>query len=137
MSACYDEPGHVFDSSTCIQSVSKDVQGRLDVTATHINRCGDPPCVSLRTMSKLELKVRTEKCDSKLARELDGSIRVDKLATAYDTDGLHRGVHAGDAIWFGRHVEVMGRMSGITNAGLLRAPMLDQWNRHSQQLTNF
>jgi hypothetical protein len=50
---------------------------------------------------------------------------VKKLATAYETDGLGRGFHAGDFVWIGQHVKIEGRMSGTTNAGILRPPVFD------------
>jgi hypothetical protein len=73
-------------------------------------------------MSVLKLELRSDKpCDSELGLQLNGELVVERLATAYDTDGLHRGVHAGDFVWLGQQFEITGRMSGITNAGILRA----------------
>ena len=79
MATCFDEPGVIFDTRFCLDSISKNVKGAVKV--------------------------------------------VGKLATAYENDGLQRGVHAGDFVWTGQHVQIKGRMSGITNAGILRAPV--------------
>lgn len=57
-----------------------------------------------------------------LGKLLSGSLSVRTLATAYEKDGLGRGVHAGDFRWISaKKDEIDGRISGITNAGLVRA----------------
>ena len=48
---------------------------------------------------------------------------VDRLITVFDTDGAHRGVHAGDFVWTGAPgVQITGRLSGVTNVGTHRLP---------------
>jgi hypothetical protein len=43
--------------------------------------------------------------------------------SVFDQDGLHRGFHAGDFVWQGvPGLQVVGRISGVTNVGTHRAP---------------
>jgi len=126
MATCFDEPGVIFDTRFCLDSISKNVKGAVKVVGKPLQIvCDTEKCVTLRTMSALKVVTTSnKKCDSKLALRLDGgSLVVGKLATAYENDGLQRGVHAGDFVWTGQHVQIKGRMSGITNAGILRAPV--------------
>ena len=124
MATCFDEPGVIFDSQFCLESLSKNAKGSVKVAKTLPVTCGKDKCVTFRTIGPFTVKLSTNApCDSKLSLRLDGSFVVQTLATAYDIDGLQRGVHAGDFIWTGQHVQVKGRMSGITNAGILRPPV--------------
>ena len=124
MATCFDEPGVIFDTRFCLDTISKNVKGSIKAGKPLQIVCEKEKCVTLRTMSAIKVAVLTNKeCDSKLGLRLDGSLVVGKLATAYENDGLQRGVHAGDFVWTGQHVQIKGRMSGITNAGILRAPV--------------
>ncbi len=119
------ESAAIIDTHFCVSSISKDVKGAVKPPESFNVVCATPKCVTFRTVSALELTTSPNKaCDSKLAQRLDGgSLVVGKLATIYETDGLHRGVHRGDFVWTGQHVQIKGLMSGITNAGILRAPV--------------
>jgi hypothetical protein len=127
MATCYDEPTEVFDSQRCLDAVSKDAKGTVRISAKHDALCEERKCTTFHTVGPLKLTTTVDKpCDSKLSLKLaTGTFTVARLATSYDTDGLQRGVHAGDFSWSfaGTHVQIAGRMSGITNAGILRAPV--------------
>ena len=126
MATCYDDPNEVFDSQRCLDAVSKDVKGTVRISAKHPALCEARKCTTFHSLGLLKLATTNHKpCDSKLSLKLaTGTFAVKRLATSYDTDGLERGVHAGDFSWSfaGTHVAIEGRMSGITNAGILRAP---------------
>jgi hypothetical protein len=124
MATCFDDPKLVFDSAVCVLSVSKDLKGEVLPPKQRAHECADQHCKTLQTLSELKAAVHTDPpCDSERARALDGTLLVRDLATVYDTDVKLRGVHAGDFSWTGRGIELSGRMSGITNAGILRAPI--------------
>jgi hypothetical protein len=126
MATCFDDPKLVFSEAVCIISVSKNLTGELSPPKQREQVCEQQHCKTLHTLCKLEATLRTNRpCDSERARILDGRFLVRDLATAYDTNLKHRGVHAGDFIWTGHGIELSGRMSGITNAGILRARIFE------------
>ena len=66
----------------------------------------------------------TEPCDGTLANLLDGHLHVASFVSAGSPGRIARVVHAGDLIWKTTGGDVLtGRMSGITNAGLVRKPL--------------
>jgi hypothetical protein len=76
-----------------------------------------------------ELKVEVvahAPCDSPEGRVLNGTLDVARLITAFEQDGDHRGLHAGDFVWTGVGTQVAGRMSGMTNVGTHRQPAFDK-----------
>jgi hypothetical protein len=124
MATCFDDPTRVFEDSICVLSVSKDLKGELRPPKHRAHDCTDHQCKSFQTIGEMKATIHTDPpCDSERARMLDGTLVVRNWATAYDTDIKLRGVHAGDFTWLGRGIELSGRMSGITNAGILRAPV--------------
>jgi len=128
MATCFDDPGDVVHDGFCLDAISKNVKGTVSIAAISRRQVQPDGCQTWRTMGPLKLTTSThEPCDSELSlRRLDkGSFVVERLATAYEIDGLRRGFHAGDFKWSGRHVTIEGRMSGITNAGILRAPVFE------------
>jgi hypothetical protein len=126
MATCFDDPKLIFSESVCILSVSKDIKGELSPPKQREQVCNEQHCETLHTLCKLEATLHTDPpCDSERARILDGRLVVRDLATAYDINIKRRGVHAGDFTWTGRGIEVSGRMSGITNAGILRGNVFE------------
>ena len=124
--ACFDDPKLVFGESVCILSTSKDLKGELSPPKQREQVCREQHCETIHTLCKLDASLHTDPpCDSERARILDGRFVVRDLATAYDINVKHRGVHAGDFIWIGHGIELSGRMSGITNAGILRARVFE------------
>ena len=101
MATCYDDPTEVFDSQRCLDAVSKDVKGTVRISAKHSALCEARKCTTFHTVGLLKLATTNHKpCDSKLSLKLaTGTFAVKSLATSYDTDGLQRGVHAGDFSW--------------------------------------
>jgi hypothetical protein len=122
-SSCFDNPADIFGSDTCVTSLSKDVRGETVLEASKRHVCAKTKCITLRTQGVLKVAlVSHSPCDEALAQVLSGSLAIKTLATAYEKDGLGRGVHAGDFRWISaKKDEIDGRMSGITNGGLVRA----------------
>jgi hypothetical protein len=125
VSSCLDEPGLILSQKMCLNAVSKNFRGGLTQTVRQLQACAQPPCRTLKTVHAVKVEVQSNPpCDSPLGRRLDGVLRVDRLVTAYNTDGDHRGFHAGDFIWLGTAgTQAVGRMSGMTNVGTHRAPV--------------
>jgi hypothetical protein len=121
--SCLDDPDDVFGSDTCVTSLSKDVHGEIVLSASKRHVCKKTNCVTLRTEGELKVALANHApCDGPIAQMLAGSLLVQKLATAYEKNGLGRGVHAGDFRWVSKKKdEIDGRISGITNGGLVRA----------------
>ena len=77
---------------------------------------------SLTTIHALKAEVSAHDCDSEPAKALDGPLVIERLTTIFeDGEPRGRGVHAGDFAWRGS-VYIEGRIQGITNAGITRAP---------------
>jgi hypothetical protein len=122
---CFDDPKAIFENEFCVGALSKDMKGELKLTSSKEHKCRAPVCRTLRTVHDLKVNVFGTACDSPATKPLDG-ILVVKLVTAFDTDGNHRGVHAGDFTWTGgAGLKVTGRMSGVTNEGSHRLPIKD------------
>jgi len=121
---CPDEPRIILEQRMCLDALAKNLEGRLRLASARPQRCKSPVCVTLKTVHDLTLKAaRHRQCDSGLARAFDGLIRVARLVTAFDEDGMHRGFHAGDFTWTGAAgLKVVGRLSGVTNVGTHREP---------------
>jgi hypothetical protein len=120
---CFDDPAAILEKAFCVSAVSKDLKGELQLSTSKEQKCTTPKCKTLRTVHGLKVEVKATVCDSQVAAPLDGSLGV-KLITAFDTDGNHRGVHAGDFTLAGAGgLKVTGRMSGVTNEGSHRLPI--------------
>lgn len=121
---CFDDPGRIYKENVCLKAVSKNFEGELRLQDRDIQKCSDPECKTLKTIHGLKVEVREHDCDE--VKRLNGVLKVERLATAFqDGDGERRGVHAGDFRWDGVGVVIAGRMSGITNAGTHRDPYFD------------
>ncbi len=120
--SCFDNPDDILRSDICVGSLSKDVRGETVLESSSTHRCEKQRCVTLRTAGVLKVALSSHApCDHHLGQLLSGSLVVQPLATVYEDDGLGRGVHAGDFRWItAQHDEIDGRMSGITNGGLVR-----------------
>ncbi len=127
---CLDDPAALLEQRVCIHNVSKDARGTLELNAKEPEACGTPECVTLKTVHRFKVELRRHECDSKSGALLDGTLVVERLVTAFERDGLQRGVHAGDFDWFidGGGL-IRGRISGITNAGTHRAPVFKPCER--------
>jgi hypothetical protein len=122
-STCFDDPEQILGLEACVASLSKDAQGEIDLLSSTPRKCKETGCVTLRTKAVLRLELTSNApCDGLLAQALSGTLAIDGFATAYEQDGLGRGVHAGDFVWTTTSgIQLSGRISGITNAGLVRA----------------
>ena len=122
---CFDDPAAILEKAFCVSAVSKDLKGELRHASSKEQKCQTPNCKTLRTTHELKVEVVATRCDAHAAAPLNGTLGV-KLITAFDTDGNHRGVHAGDFTWLGQGgLKITGRMSGVTNEGSHRLPIKD------------
>jgi hypothetical protein len=122
---CLDEPSVILKQKMCLNALSKIVKGLLELNVSEPQKCAKPKCVTLKTGHKLTIGVGSQPCDSKIGKVLGGGITVDRLITAYEQDGLHRGFHAGDFVWKNPNFMAAGRISGMTNVGTHRKPIFD------------
>jgi hypothetical protein len=110
----------------CVNAVSKNFKATIKVVEKLEQKCEKAECRTLKTIHALRIGVVSNNpCDSKLGKTLTGTILVERLATAYDQDGAHRGFHAGDFVWQTASFTVKGRMSGVSNAGTHRKPIFN------------
>ena len=121
---CLDDPATILQKEWCVSALSKDLSGTLTLVDSKTHQCHTPTCKTLKTVHTVKVTVVAHApCDSQAAHALDGDLGVGKLITAFDQDGTHRGVHAGDFVWHGAAgIQVTGRMSGVTNVGSHRPP---------------
>jgi hypothetical protein len=122
---CFDDPPAILEKAFCLNALSKNLKGELGLTSSKAQKCQKPECKTLRTVHAVKLKVvGNPPCDSALAKFFDGTLAVDRLVTAFEQDGMHRGFHAGDFVWSGAAgTKIAGRMSGVTNVGTQRLPL--------------
>lgn len=129
---CLDEPSDLLKARLCLNNVSKDVRGELVLNVSDLEKCAEPECLTLKTVHRLKVEVQRYECDSHLGSLLDGTLVVERLVSAFERDGLQRGVHAGDFEWSTGGGLIRGRMSGITNAGTHREPVFKACERCHQ-----
>ena len=125
---CADSARDILQREICVTSLSKNVTGDLKLLHSERETCAKLDCVTLKTEHYLTLKVAPNRpCDAPLAKVLNGVLRVGDLAHAFqDGDGNRRGYHGGDFRWQGAAgLIAFGTVSGMTNAGILRAPVFD------------
>jgi hypothetical protein len=121
---CLDDPATILQKDWCLSALSKDLTGLLKLADSKPHQCHTPPCKTLKVVHQLDLKaVGHAPCDSPPSKLVDGNIAIARLVTVFDQDGSHRGFHAGDFVWQGvPGLQVVGRISGVTNVGTHRAP---------------
>jgi hypothetical protein len=121
---CFDNPTDILKKKVCVNPLSKNLKGTLTPPERKEESCAAPPCKTLKTIHRLKVEARVNRpCDTRLAGAFSGTIVVERLITAFDQDGMHRGVHAGDFEWFGSSLRLTGRISGLTNEGTHRLPV--------------
>lgn len=123
---CLDDPATIFKQRMCVNAVSKNFKATIKLVDKDEQKCEKPECRTLKTIHVLKITVVSNNpCDSKLGKTLTGSIVVERLASAFDQDGAHRGFHAGDFVWKTATFAAEGRISGVTNAGTHRKPIFN------------
>lgn len=106
--------------------LSKNLKGSLKAVERKEDSCATPSCKTLKAIHQLKVEARANSsCDSQAAQRFKGTIVVERLVTAFDQDGMHRGIHAGDFEWLGSDIKVTGRISGLTNQGTHRQPAFE------------
>lgn len=122
-----DDPSRLWNERLCLEPVSKNMRGKLELLNRERQECEEPKCLTLKTDHLLRLEVRShEPCDSELGQRLDGRLLVRELVHALtDGTGLGRGPHTGAFIWVGSGIEIQGTMSGMTNVGTHREPVFE------------
>ncbi|MGH1493405.1 MAG: hypothetical protein ACRBK7_29075 [Acidimicrobiales bacterium] len=122
-----DDARRLWKERLCLEPVSKNMKGRLELLNRERQECEKPKCLTLKTDHLLRLEVESnEPCDSEIGKELDGRLAIRELVHAlHDGTGLGRGPHTGQFVWVGNSIEVRGEMSGMTNVGTHREPVFD------------
>jgi hypothetical protein len=124
---CLDDPGAILEKNSCLNAISKNIEGGLKLVNAKDHTCRLPECQTLKTVHKLTMVPGTnEPCDSKFAAPFAGKITVARLVTAFIQNEKGRGFHAGDFDWVAPGLRVQGRMSGVTNVGTHRAPVFKE-----------
>lgn len=140
--ACPDDPQLMLEQRLCVSALSKDLQGEIDDRQAERRECDDPRCVTVTTRQGLRLDVTASQppsggCDRDPAK-LAGALEVRDLVHVFDFDGenIQRGLHSGDFRWQSPtpppappSTLVLGRLSGVTNAGTHREPALRRCQR--------
>jgi hypothetical protein len=118
------DPALYFKEPICMIRVSKDWKGEFRVADSADEKCLDPHCTTIKGLIKFESKVqRHQPCDAVASGSLDGDIRG-LLAFNYIDDGQRRGYHVGKLEWAGGASKLIGQMTGTTNAGTHRSPVV-------------
>jgi hypothetical protein len=127
---CPDDPDKMREGELCLVPLSKDVKGKLEKADAKTHKCGEPECETLVTSQTMALDLSSQKsCDGKEARLLDGQLVVKELVHAIDAASSGRGFHSGRFEWQSSAGLVVGELSGLTNAGLVRKPAFDACER--------
>jgi hypothetical protein len=106
----------------CMWAVSKDLRGQFVVVEQEEQECKSPPCVTLKARLEFGAQVTPHApCDAVASRVFDGTIEGE-LLFAHIENGYGRGYHLGRFKWAGAGSTLIGRMSGVTNAGTHRSP---------------
>lgn len=118
------DPAQYYKEPICMVRVSKNWKGDFKVADHDLQTCQKPGCTTVKGLIKLKSKVeRHRPCDSVAAASLDGAI-AGEVAFNYINDGQHRGYHVGKVEWAGGGSKLIGKMTGSTNAGTHRPPLL-------------
>jgi len=114
--------GQWYKERICMWAVSKDLKGEFVVGEQGEQKCARPPCSTLKAHLKFKVQVTPHHpCDAVASRAFDGTISGE-LLFAYIESGHGRGYHLGRFDWSGSTSRLIGRMSGVTNAGTHRSP---------------
>src|SRR5262249_61467083 len=115
---CLDDPATILRQRFCLSGLSKNLKGRLKLAEKDEQRCEEPACRTLKTVHALKVDVRANRpADSRLGQALSGTLVVERLASAFDTDGMHRGFHGGGFVVAGTR----GKGGGPGSGGAHRA----------------
>lgn len=119
------DPGRFYKERICMWRVSKDWRGEFRVGDRDRQECQKPGCVTLKAHVRFESKLRGHRpCDSVVSADLDGQIEGE-IVFSHIEDGQRRGCHVGRIEWQGQNSRLVGSMSGTTNAGTHRRPLMD------------
>ena len=106
---CLDDPGTILEKNSCLNAISKNLEGRLKLVNARDQTCRAPECETLKTVHKLVMAPSpNEPCDSKFAAPFAGKITVVRLVTAFIKNEKGRGFHAGDFEWAAPGLKVQG-----------------------------
>jgi len=118
------DPVEHYKEPVCMIGVSKDWKGAFRVAERAEKKCQDPHCLTVAGLIKFESQLqRHQPCDAAAAGSLDGSI-AGLLAFNYIDNGQRRGYHIGKLQWAGGGSKLIGKITGVTNAGTHRAPLM-------------
>ncbi len=122
-----DDARRLWERRLCLEPVSKNVEGRLELLNRERQECEEPKCLTLKTDHLLKLEVRSnDPCDSDVGKRLDGVLVVRRLVHALNNGtGEGRGIHTGEFVWMADGMQIEGELSGMTNVGTHREPPFD------------
>ncbi|HEV3000632.1 MAG TPA: hypothetical protein VGW75_07825 [Solirubrobacteraceae bacterium] len=112
------------DRVVCVEPISKNLTGALDLVESALERCEKLECESLETYHRFRFEVGGHDCDSEIGRLLDGLLHGTLVHKFAEGKGTMRGVHEGSWRLRGA-VLAAGRLRGITNAGTHREPAFE------------
>jgi hypothetical protein len=114
--------GQRYKERICMWAVSKDLKGEFAVAEQEEQKCRRPGCMTLKARVRFKVQVTPHgPCDARASRAFDGTIEGELLFAHIDS-GEGRGYHLGRFEWAGADSALIGRMSGVTNAGTHRSP---------------
>jgi hypothetical protein len=112
-----------YEEKICMWAVSKDLRGEFTDAESENQECRRPSCLTHKGRLRLKTRVIPHRpCDSVASHAFDGDMEGE-LVFAYIDNGHGRGYHSGRIEWRGRASRLIGRMSGVTNAGTHRNPL--------------
>lgn len=120
---CDDDPGTWMQRPVCLSTLSKDAHGEIRDGEVRLEECFKPECRTLLSIDTMRMDVARAGCDSTLASSFDGTLVVKRLVHQLENDSTGRGRHTGDFMWSGSGLRASGRISGVTNAGVMRSPL--------------
>ena len=126
LNVCDGRPDDFVQAVVCLDELSKNVRGELQVVDAELHQCRELRCQTLTTEHVLRLEVAGHDCDTEVGKQFDGRLSSKDLTTIFaDGSGERRGMHTATFSWRTSVGIVQGRMSGVTNEGTHREPAFD------------
>ena len=112
--------GFLYEEQVCTWEVSKCLRGNFTVNEQEEQECGDPLCVTIKAMVEFKIEATPRSSyNTWLSEAFDGPI-CGEMVCAYSHNGSDRGYHWGKFEWHGSASRLIGKMSGVANAGTYR-----------------
>jgi hypothetical protein len=123
---CKDSSAYILEQTFCLYDISKTVrEGTLRTVLHEPEHCPEPPpCDTLKTVHQLDLELEPGPCDSPRSSRNNGRLYSCDLTHALNGGPDGRGFHGGSFTWAAPGFLASGTLSGITNAGTQRDPIV-------------